>query len=332
MHTAVNENRITAYQFTILFAHRWRGHALSRVVSRVHAKKAVCVLDTYRQSEIYVAQGESGALKYYRFASRLHIHAWAGRRGWKNWNREREREREKEWRGKRDEKARGEDKEEVDGVEEKYRGRRRVRNRNGETWRGGNVETVIPESGIKKNLVVWRKMWGGGDRGSWTEGRYRWMVKAEEWRKEGGGCEKKCNARTCRPITCHFYRRIHSFPLLEFILRSTIAIYGACERWIIVALGTKWHFLSLRASLLTRLKKNENGRRRMENGNLLLFFFFSSRMNQTIERMGLSRSILRFYLRVIRSWRKMFRDEIRCLRETFFLCSEYICIWMGYFK
>ena len=92
----------------------------------------------------------------------------------------REREREKEWREKRDEKARGEDKEEVDGVEEKYRGRRRVRNRNGETWRGGNVETVIPESGIKKNLVVWRKMWGGGDRGSWTEGRYRWMVKAEE--------------------------------------------------------------------------------------------------------------------------------------------------------
>ena len=238
----------------------------------------------------------------------------------------REREREKEWREKRDEKARGEDKEEVDGVEEKYRGRRRVRNRNGETWRGGNVETVIPESGIKKNLVVWRKMWGGGDRGSWTEGRYRWMVKAEEWRKEGGGCEKKCNARTCRPITCHFYRRIHSFPLLEFILRSTIAIYGACERWIIVALGTKWHFLSLRASLLTRLKKNENGRRRMVNGNLLSFFFFSSRMNQTIERMGLSRSILRFYLRVIRSWRKMFRDEIRCLRETFFLCSEYICI------
>ena len=84
VHTAVNENRITAYQFTILFAHRWRGHALSRVVSRVHAKKAVCVLDTYRQSEIYVAQGESGALKYYRFASRLHIHAWPGRRGWKN--------------------------------------------------------------------------------------------------------------------------------------------------------------------------------------------------------------------------------------------------------
>lgn len=42
----------------------------------------------------------------------------------------------------------------------------------------------------------------------------------------------------------------------------------------------------------------------MVNGNLLSFFFFSSRMNQTIERMGLSRSILRFYLRIIRSWRK----------------------------
>lgn len=58
-------------------------------------------------------------------------------------------------------------------------------------------------------------MWG-----SWTEGRCRWMVKEE---KEEG-CEKKCNARTCRPISCHFYRRIHSFPLLEFILRPTLAI------------------------------------------------------------------------------------------------------------
>lgn len=30
-----------------------------------------------------------------------------------------------------------------------------------------------------------------------------------------------------------------------------------------------------------------------------IFSFFRSRMNQTIERMGLSRSILRFYLRVM---------------------------------
>lgn len=44
---------------------------------RARARVCLCVLDTYRQSEIYVARGESGALKYYRFASRLHIHAWA---------------------------------------------------------------------------------------------------------------------------------------------------------------------------------------------------------------------------------------------------------------
>lgn len=153
------------------------------------------------------------------------------------------------------------------------------------------------------------------------------MVKAEEWRKEGGGCEKKCNARTCRPITCHFYRRIHSFPLLEFILRSTIAIYGAREvnhR----CLGYKVAFSFATATRESINEIEEEREWKTSNGKWKssLFFFFSSRMNQTIERMGLSRSILRFYLRVIRSWRKMFRDEIRCLRETFFLCSEYICI------
>lgn len=330
MHTAVNENRITAYQFTILFAHRWRGHALSRVVSRVHAKKAVCVLDTYRQSEIYVAQGESGALKYYRFASRLHIHAWAGRRGWKNWNREREREREKEWRGKRDEKARGEDKEEVDGVEEKYRGRRRVRNRNGETWRGGNVETVIPESGIKKNLVVWRKMWGGGDRGSWTEGRYRWMVKAEE------GGRRLWEKVQCSHVSADNLSLLQTNPFfsvvgiyLEIYDRDLRGVWEVNHR----CLGYKVAFSFATATRESINEIEEEREWKTSNGKWKSsLFFFSSRMNQTIERMGLSRSILRFYLRVIRSWRKMFRDEIRCLRETFFLCSEYICIWMGYFK
>lgn len=36
-------------------------------------RASMCVLDTYRQSEIYVARGESGALKYYRFASRARV-------------------------------------------------------------------------------------------------------------------------------------------------------------------------------------------------------------------------------------------------------------------
>lgn len=53
------------------------GAGLVRKRPRARARVCLCVLDTYRQSEIYVARGESGALKYYRFASRLHIHAWA---------------------------------------------------------------------------------------------------------------------------------------------------------------------------------------------------------------------------------------------------------------
>lgn len=71
----MNENRITAYQFAIL---RTPGRdSCEKGRARARARVCLCVLDTYRQSEIYVARGESGALKYYRFASRLHIHAWA---------------------------------------------------------------------------------------------------------------------------------------------------------------------------------------------------------------------------------------------------------------
>lgn len=81
----------------------------------------MCVLDTYRQSEIYVARGESGALKYYRFASQARVCIFMRGPADEDGNTERETkwrkgERERE---KRDEKARGEDKEEVDGVEEK---------------------------------------------------------------------------------------------------------------------------------------------------------------------------------------------------------------------
>lgn len=132
----MNENRITAYQFAIL---RTPGRDSCE---KGRARVCLCVLDTYRQSEIYVARGESGALKYYRFASRLHIHAWASEDEDGKTEIEREREREK-WRNegeKRDEKAGGEDKEELDGVEEKY-GEKGARggNRNGETWRVGGM-------------------------------------------------------------------------------------------------------------------------------------------------------------------------------------------------
>lgn len=164
-------------------------------------------------------------------------------------------------------------------------------------WKRGNGDSREWDkeefSGMKKNV---RR--GRGQRGDIGE----WLRR----RKEGGGCEKKCNARTCRPITCHFYRRIHSFPLLEFILRSTIAIYGAREvnhR----CLGYKVAFSFATATRESINEIEEEREWKTSNGKWKsspFLFFFSSRMNQTIERMGLSRSILRFYLRIIRSWRK----------------------------
>lgn len=168
-------------------------------------------------------------------------------------------------------------------------------------------------------------MWGGGDRGSWTEGRYRWMVKAEE------GGRRLWEKVQCSHVSADNLSLLQTNPFfsvvgiyLEIYDRDLRGVWEVNHR----CLGYKVAFSFATATRESINEIEEEREWKTSNGKWKssLFFFFSSRMNQTIERMGLSRSILRFYLRVIRSWRKMFRDEIRCLRETFFLCSEYICI------
>lgn len=61
-----------------------------------------------------------------------------------------------------------------------------------------------------------------------------------------------------------------------------------------------------------------------------IFSFFRSRMNQTIERMGLSRSILRFYLRVMLLEEDVSRGNKMFEGNLFPLLRIYI--WMGYFE
>lgn len=75
----------------------------SCLCAREKDRASMCVLDTYRQSEIYVARGERGALKYYRFASRARVCIFMrgpadedGKPETKE--KERERKRKKKWR------------------------------------------------------------------------------------------------------------------------------------------------------------------------------------------------------------------------------------------
>lgn len=68
----------------------------------------------------------------------------------------------------------------------------------------------------------------------------------------------------------------------------------------------------------------------MSNGKWKSSLFFRSRMNQTIERMGLSRSILRFYLRVMLLEEDVSRGNKMFEGNLFPLLRIYI--WMGYFE
>lgn len=117
----------------------------------------MCVLDTYRQSEIYVARGESGALKYYRFASRARVCIFMRGPTDEDGNTE----RETKWR--KGERERSVMKRREERIKKRLTGlKKNSGEKKGarlgvveiEMEKHGGVGTVIPESGIKKNLVV----------------------------------------------------------------------------------------------------------------------------------------------------------------------------------